>query len=103
MTIPTSSIEQVIPGQGSMAQPEDKPAKRRRFLFLRNPKALTGLIVLGIYILIGIIGPWIAPYDPDARSNALVAGRRPSTGWAPPTSGRTSSASCCPAPAASST
>jgi len=74
MTIPTSSIEQVIPGQGSMAQPDGKPAKRRRFLFLRNPKAATGLILLGIYVLIGIIGPWIAPYDPDARSNDLVAG-----------------------------
>ena len=38
MTIPTSSIEQVIPGQGSMAQPETgKPgkAKRQRFRFLR--------------------------------------------------------------------
>ena len=33
MTIPTSSLEQVIPGQGSMAQPEAaKRAKRRRFL-----------------------------------------------------------------------
>jgi peptide/nickel transport system permease protein len=74
MTIPTSSIEQVIPGQGSMAQPEGRPAKRRRFLFLRNPKAATGLILLGIYVLIGIIGPWIAPYDPDARGNDLVGG-----------------------------
>jgi peptide/nickel transport system permease protein len=74
MTIPTSSIEQVIPGQGSMAQPEGRPAKRRRFLFLRNPKAATGLILLGLYVLIGIIGPWIAPYDPDARSNDLVGG-----------------------------
>jgi peptide/nickel transport system permease protein len=74
MTIPTSSIEQVIPGQGSMAQPEDDPAKRRRFLFLRNRKAMTGLILLGIYVLIGIIGPWIRPYDPNKRSAAIVAG-----------------------------
>ena len=74
MTIPTSSIEQVIPGQGSMAQPADKPAQRRRFLFLRNPKAATGLILLTIYVVIGIIGPWIAPYDPNARSNDLVQG-----------------------------
>lgn len=74
MTIPTSSIEQVIPGQGSMAQPADKPAKRRRFLLLRNPKAATGLVLLAIYVVIGIIGPWIAPYDPNARSNALVQG-----------------------------
>ena len=75
MAIPTSSFEQVIPGQGSMAQPEPaKRAKRRRFTFLRNRKAATGLIMLGIYLLFAIIGPWVAPYDPDARSNALVKG-----------------------------
>jgi peptide/nickel transport system permease protein len=75
MTIPTSSIEQVIPGQGSMAQPAPaKPgrAKRQRFLFVRNRKASVGLIILGIYVLFAIIGPWVAPYDPSARSNELV-------------------------------
>ncbi|GLW32620.1 ABC transporter permease [Actinoplanes regularis] len=75
MTIPTSSIEQVIPGQGSMAQPESgKPAKakRQRFRFVSNKKAATGLIMLGIYVLFAIIGPWIAPYEPDARSNDLI-------------------------------
>jgi len=75
MTIPTSSVEQVIPGQGAMAQPEEaKPvkAKRRSFRFVSNAKAATGLIVIGIYILFAIIGPWVAPYDPDAQSNDLV-------------------------------
>ncbi|MCU7725090.1 ABC transporter permease [Actinoplanes sp. KI2] len=77
MTIPTSSIEQVIPGQGSMAQPEAaKPekARRERFRFLRNGKASIGLAILGVYVVFAVIGPWIAPYDPDARSNALVQG-----------------------------
>jgi peptide/nickel transport system permease protein len=76
MTIPTTSVEQVIPGQGAMAQPaEPKPtkAKRRSFRFVSNAKAATGLIVIGIYILFAIIGPWVAPYDPDAQSNDLVA------------------------------
>jgi peptide/nickel transport system permease protein len=77
MTIPTSSIEQVIPGQGSMAQPESaRPtkAKRQRFRFVHNRKAATGLVILGIYILFAIIGPWVAPYDPSARSNDLIQG-----------------------------
>src|SRR3954464_15541140 len=77
MTIPTSSIEQVIPGQGSMAQPEAaKPgrARRRRFRFLRNRKASAGLAILGGYVLFAIIGPWVAPYDPSARGNDLVRG-----------------------------
>ena len=74
MTIPTSSIDQVIPGQGSMAQPESAPtkAKRQRFLFLRNRKAAAGLILFGIYLLFAVIGPWVAPYDPSARSNDLI-------------------------------
>jgi peptide/nickel transport system permease protein len=77
MTIPTSSIEQVIPGQGAMAQPEGgtpTKAKRQRFRFIANAKAATGLIVLGIYILFAIIGPWVAPYDPDAQSEDLIQG-----------------------------
>ena len=75
MTIPTSSIDQVIPGQGAMAQPDNAPpakAKRRRFRFISNGKAATGLVILGIYVLVAIIGPWIAPFDPGARGNSLV-------------------------------
>src|SRR5919107_6449041 len=75
MTIPTSSIDQVIP-EGAMAQPEEaRPtkAKRKRFRFVANAKAATGLVMLGIYLLFAVIGPWIAPYDPNARSSQLVA------------------------------
>ncbi|MFI5907807.1 ABC transporter permease [Dactylosporangium sp. NPDC051541] len=70
MTVTPSSLEQVIPGQGAMAQPDAAPAgkkaRRRRFRFISNGKAATGLVILGIYILFAIIGPWVAPYDPDA-------------------------------------
>ncbi|MBE6017876.1 MAG: ABC transporter permease [Lachnospiraceae bacterium] len=31
----------------------------------KNPAAMTGLIVLGIIIILAIIGPYIAPYDPN--------------------------------------
>jgi peptide/nickel transport system permease protein len=73
MTIPTSSIEQVIPEQGAMAQPSTvKKAKRQRFRFISNKKAATGLVILGIYLLFAVIGPWVAPYDPGARGNDLV-------------------------------
>jgi peptide/nickel transport system permease protein len=72
MTITPSSIEQVIPGQGSMAQPAVKPSRRQRFRFVANAKAATGLGILGVYGLFAIIGPWVAPYDPDARSSDLV-------------------------------
>lgn len=74
MTIPTSSIEQVIPQQGAMAQPDTVPtkAKRQRLRFVANGKAATGLVVLAIYGLFAVIGSWVAPYDPDARSSDLL-------------------------------
>src|ERR1700733_15290671 len=77
MTIPTTSVEQVIPGQGAMAQPEaERPtkAKGEGFRFIANAKAPIGLVVLGLYILFAIIGPWVAPYDPDKQSEELVKG-----------------------------
>ncbi|MCM0674985.1 ABC transporter permease [Micromonospora phytophila] len=74
MTISPSSIEQVIPGQGAMAQPSAAPgrAKRRQFRFIANAKAATGLVILGIYCLFAVIGPWVAPYNPDARSGDVL-------------------------------
>lgn len=33
---------------------------------LHNPLALTGLIIIGIILLLALLAPWIAPYDPDA-------------------------------------
>ncbi|MEV0005344.1 ABC transporter permease [Micromonospora sp. NPDC050980] len=66
MTLSPSSIDQVTPGQGAVAQPSVR-ARRRRFRFVANAKAATGLTILGGYALLAVIGPWIAPYDPDAR------------------------------------
>src|SRR6478735_3820354 len=52
--------------------PTAPSGKKRRFLFMRNAKALTGLGILGFFVVIAIIGEWIAPYDPDARSKDLL-------------------------------
>ncbi|MCU1417702.1 MAG: binding-protein-dependent transport system inner rane component [Schumannella sp.] len=46
------------------------PPPRRRgfgeaFAMFRNAKSLVGLIILGVFALIAVIGPWIAPYDPN--------------------------------------
>jgi peptide/nickel transport system permease protein len=63
----------VVPTTGT-ATPVAAPVKRRRLRFVANPKATTGLVVLGFFALLAIIGPWIAPYDPSGRSNDLLQG-----------------------------
>ncbi|MEV7039284.1 ABC transporter permease [Amycolatopsis sp. NPDC051061] len=47
-------------------------AKRRRFRFLTGGKTVTGLVVIVFFVVIAVIGEWIAPYDPSARSNDLM-------------------------------
>lgn len=43
------------------------PRKRRpKLRIAKSKKMLTGLVILGLFILLGIIGPWIAPHDPNA-------------------------------------
>ncbi|GCE78251.1 ABC transporter permease [Cellulomonas biazotea] len=45
---------------------------RRKLLFLRNAKALTGLGILAFFGVLAVIGPWIAPYDPSAVSADIL-------------------------------
>jgi len=53
----------------SPVSPEvDGRGKRKRFLFLRNSKAITGTIILGFFVLMAILGPIVAPYDPSELS-----------------------------------
>ena len=47
---------------------------RRRFRFVANPKAATGLLILIGYLILAVIGPWIAPFDPDARGDDILQG-----------------------------
>jgi peptide/nickel transport system permease protein len=65
----TPTIVDAIPASAAPVK-----AKRRKLRFVANPKAAIGLTLMAIFILLAIIGPWISPYDPSARSNALVAG-----------------------------
>ncbi|MEV4757206.1 ABC transporter permease [Micromonospora sp. NPDC049559] len=72
MTIPTSSIDAVTP-EGPVAEAAPPvAARRRRLRFVANPKAATGLVMLAFFLLLAVIGPWIAPYDPSARGPELV-------------------------------
>lgn len=50
------------------------PGSGRRLIFLRNAKALTGLVILGIFTVLAVVGTWIAPYDPSALSADIMSG-----------------------------
>ncbi|GGI97759.1 hypothetical protein GCM10010885_04300 [Alicyclobacillus cellulosilyticus] len=48
---------------------QDKVRRRSIFsAFIRDPKALTGLIIFSVFVLVGIFAPLIAPYDPHAST-----------------------------------
>lgn len=56
--------------------PRDKPfLVRVSTPWLRNPAGLIGLIIVAAFFLLGIVGPWVAPYDPrelDAQARFLT-------------------------------
>jgi peptide/nickel transport system permease protein len=59
---------------GSIVTPDRSTAKaasartggQPRFAAVSNPKIIAGLTILGLFVLLAIVGPWIAPYDPSA-------------------------------------
>jgi peptide/nickel transport system permease protein len=70
MATPAASVTAVTP-----AVTADEPTpKRRRLRFVANTKSAAGLVVIAFFAVIAVIGPWIAPYDPDQRGDALVQG-----------------------------
>lgn len=54
----------------SVTVPDSVPAAaaRHHLVFLRNSKAMTGLVILAIFTVLAVIGSWIAPYDPSKLS-----------------------------------
>src|SRR3984893_16683142 len=63
MTIDSTSLLATTPGAGPSAQPI---FHRARILRLpRSPKVLVGLVILGVFGVVAVIGRWIAPYSPN--------------------------------------
>jgi peptide/nickel transport system permease protein len=49
-------------------------AQRARTLLRKSPLATAGLVILALFVLMAVIGPFIAPYDPSATSTDTLAG-----------------------------
>lgn len=72
MSVPITDITTIAAGESVEPTEPGRRGKRRRLRFIANGKAATGLGILGFFVLLAIIGPYIAPYDPTARSRELV-------------------------------
>lgn len=58
----------------ALAGQDLEPVKRRRRRLSRpHGKTLAGLVLLGVFVLMAIIGPFVAPYDPSATSSVILA------------------------------
>ncbi|MDQ1486064.1 MAG: peptide/nickel transport system permease protein, partial [Actinomycetota bacterium] len=53
-----------MPDEGPLAPAARRP--RRRFRLGRSKKMVVGLVLLGFFVVLAIIGPIVAPYDPKA-------------------------------------
>jgi peptide/nickel transport system permease protein len=52
----------------------EQPAPgRRRKAWRPRGKALAGLVIFGVFVLLAVIGPYLAPYNPSATSTQIMA------------------------------
>src|SRR6187551_1357569 len=72
VTIPVTDLTVVTPEAPVAPASGSGRVKKQRFRFVANPKSAFGLAVVGFFVLFAIIGPWVAPYDPSARSKDLL-------------------------------
>src|SRR6202158_979267 len=84
MTIAPTSLTDVAPVGG----PAGVAFHRTRILQMpRSPKVIAGLVILGIFGVVALVGRWVAPYSPNATDekhwvqHVLVDGTGPGTGF----------------------
>ena len=81
---------------------ETTTSGKRRFVFLRNSKSLTGFVIIAFFTFLAIFGTVARAVRAGRTERRPAAGSvRPRTGWAPTSSGRTSCPRSSSAPAAS--
>lgn len=45
---------------------------RSRWQPLRSRKILIGTVIMGIFVVMAVVGPWVAPHDPSAITSAAL-------------------------------
>jgi peptide/nickel transport system permease protein len=64
-----STVVPATPSVASAPAPDtlplaEHPAREALRMFLRNPSAIAGMVMLAIVLLVTIVGPWVYPADP---------------------------------------
>lgn len=72
MAVDTTLTEVPAAEEGTQPPGAPRAARRPRLVFLRNGKALTGIAILAFFGILAIVGPSIAPYDPNQVSTDLL-------------------------------
>lgn len=72
MAVPAGTVDAATPAGPATVGTGVRHRPGRRLPLLRNRKAMTGLITLGFFAVVAVIGPWLAPYDPGRRSADLL-------------------------------
>jgi peptide/nickel transport system permease protein len=64
-------------GESGLLPAPAAPGRGPRFRLPRSPKVLIGLGMLGVFLLVAVIGPWIAPYNPNRSFSATASFPQP--------------------------
>ncbi|MEU9321757.1 ABC transporter permease [Streptomyces sp. NPDC048295] len=68
----TAAAEAVVTGPAGTDPDGTRAPGRRGTRLLRGRKTVIGLGILAFFAVIAVLGPWIAPYDPDTMSDQLL-------------------------------
>jgi peptide/nickel transport system permease protein len=77
MAVGSSTDLGAAPGADLTAPAAGRPAGRGRLRLPRSPKVLVGLGGLVAFIVLAVIGPWIAPYNPSRTFSTTVSFPQP--------------------------
>ena len=64
--MPVRTSSELPPFMPGMAAPADSHQGQRGHWLRQEKLTLVGLLIVVLYLLVAIVGPWIAPYDPTA-------------------------------------
>ncbi|HEY9244820.1 MAG TPA: ABC transporter permease [Streptosporangiaceae bacterium] len=68
------------PVGGPLGTAELTEQRGRRFQLPRSPKIIAGLVMLAAFIILAIVGPIVAPYDPSASLSTTNGTPQPPSG-----------------------